>query len=244
MDIGSKIKKSRADAKITQEQAAQALGISRQTISNWENERSYPDIVSVLKMSELYSVSLDYLLKGEGPMKDYLDYIEESTNTVKSKVRLSKLLLVLSYLVIWAFNIMASWRFSAGSITEAQAGGAQWIMLPAATIVLSLLIGKNNYWGKYKWLAPIGFGLMFMLSVYASYGMRESLIFDRVDLQTLSVFFIGTIASMIGMALGHALFADEKRFSRRARKHLEWLGRASEEPFGRRLDKGTSEASL
>ena len=210
MDIGSKIKKSRTDAKITQEQAAQALGISRQTISNWENERSYPDIVSVLKMSDLYSVSLDYLLKGEGPMKDYLDYIEESTNTVKSKTRLSKLLVVLSYLVIWAFNIMASRRFSAGSITEAQAGGAQWIMLPAATIVLSLLIGKNNYWGKYKWLVPIGFGLMFMLSVYANYGMRESLIFDRVDLQTLSVFFIGTITSMIGMALGHALFADEK----------------------------------
>ena len=185
MDIGGKIKKSRTDAKITQEQAAQALGISRQTISNWENERSYPDIVSVLKMSDLYSVSLDYLLKGEGPMKDYLDYIEESTNTVKSKTRLSKLLLVLSYLVIWAFNIMASWRFSAGSITEAQAGGVQW-------------------------LAPIGFGLMFMLSVYASYGMRESLIFNRVDLQTLSFFFIGTIASMIGMALGHALFADQK----------------------------------
>lgn len=63
MDIGGKIKKSRTGAKITQEQAAQALGISRQTISNWENERSYPNIVSVLKMSDLYSVSLDYLLK-------------------------------------------------------------------------------------------------------------------------------------------------------------------------------------
>ena len=210
MDIGGKIKKSRTDAKITQEQAAQALGISRQTISNWENERSYPDIVSVLKMSDLYSVSLDYLLKGEGPMKDYLDYIEESTNTVKSKTRLSKLLLILSYLVIWAFNIMASWRFSAGSITEAQAGGVQWLMLPAVTIILSLLIGKNNYWGKHKWLAPIGFGLMLMLSVYASYGMRESLNFNRVDLQTISFFFIGMIASMIGLALGHALFADEK----------------------------------
>ena len=150
MDIGGKIKKSRTDAKITQEQAAQALGISRQTISNWENERSYPDIVSVLKMSNLYSVSLDYLLKGEDPMKDYLDYIEESTNTVKSKVRLSKLLVVLSYLIIWAFNIMASGRFSAGSTTEAQVGGVQWLALPAATIVLSLLIGKNNYWGKHK----------------------------------------------------------------------------------------------
>jgi len=210
VDIGGKIKKSRTDTKITQEQAAQALGISRQTISNWENERSYPDIVSVFKMSDLYSVSLDYLLKGEGPMKDYLDYIEESTNTVKSKTRLSKLLLVLSYLVIWAFNIMASWCFSAGSITEAQAGGVQWLVLPAVTIILSLLIGKNNYWGKHKWLAPIGFGLMLMLSVYASYGMRESLNFNRVDLQTLSLFFIGTIASMIGMVLGHALFAGEK----------------------------------
>ncbi len=52
-------------------------------------------------------------------MKDYLEYIEESTNTVKIKTRLSKLLVVLCYLVIWAFNIMASWRFSAGSITEA-----------------------------------------------------------------------------------------------------------------------------
>lgn len=44
MEIGSKIKKSRIDAKLTQEQAAEALGISRQTISNWENEKSYPDI--------------------------------------------------------------------------------------------------------------------------------------------------------------------------------------------------------
>ena len=114
MEIGSKIKKSRIDAKLTQEQAAEALGISRQTISNWENEKSYPDIVSVLKMSDLYGVSLDYLLKGDSPMKNYLDYIEESTNVVKSKVKLSKLILILSYLVIWAFNIMVSWLFFCG----------------------------------------------------------------------------------------------------------------------------------
>ena len=65
MNIGSKIKKSRTEAKITQEQAAEALGTSRQTISNWENEKSYPDIASVLKMSDLYGVSLDFLLKGD-----------------------------------------------------------------------------------------------------------------------------------------------------------------------------------
>lgn len=122
MDIGSKIKKSRTDARITQEQAAEALGVSRQTVSNWENERSYPDIVSVLKMSDLYGVSLDYLLKGEASMKGYLDYIEESTNTVKSKARLSRLILVISYLVIWALNIAASCFFPReGSLRRRQA---------------------------------------------------------------------------------------------------------------------------
>ena len=210
VEIGSKIKKSRIDAKLTQEQAAEALGISRQTISNWENEKSYPDIVSVLKMSDLYGVSLDYLLKGDSPMKNYLDYIEESTNVVKSKVKLSKLILILSYLVIWAFNIMVSWFFSAESISEAQAGAFQWLVLPVATIVISLLIGKNDFWGKRKWLAPIGFGLMFLLSIYASYGMRENSIFNQIDLQTITLFFIGAIASVIGIVLGYAFFTVEK----------------------------------
>ena len=214
VEIGSKIKKSRIDAKLTQEQAAEALGISRQTISNWENEKSYPDIVSVLKMSDLYGVSLDYLLKGDSPMKNYLDYIEESTNVVKSKVKLSKLILILSYLVIWAINIMVSWFFSAESISEAQAGAFQWLVLPVATIVISLLIGKNNFWGKRKWFVPIGFGLMFLLSVYASYGMRENSIFNQIDLQTITFFFIGAIASVIGIVLGYAFFTVEKNTPR------------------------------
>lgn len=173
MSIGSKIKKSRTDAKLTQEQAAEALGISRQTLSNWENEKYYPDIASVLKMSEIYNVSLDYLLKGEGSMKNYMDYVEESTNAVASKNKFSKLLLILSYLVVWALNIAASWRFSLGSITEAQAGAFQWLVLPVTTIILSILIGKNDYWGRRKWLPPIVFGVMFALSAYASYGIRK-----------------------------------------------------------------------
>ena len=210
MNIGSKIKKSRTEAKITQEQAAEALGTSRQTISNWENEKSYPDIASVLKMSDLYGVSLDFLLKGEVPMKDYLDYIEESTNVVKSKDKLSKLVLISSYLVIWSFNMIVSWSFSVESITEAQAGAFQWLVLPLTTIVVSLLIGKNDFWGKRKWFAPIGFGLMFLLSVYASYGMRENSIFNQIDLQTITLFFIGAIASVIGIVLGYAFFTVEK----------------------------------
>lgn len=211
MEIGSKLKEARVQCTMTQEQVADELQVSRQTISNWENEKSYPDIASVLKMSDLYGVSLDFLLKGEVPMKDYLDYIEESTNVVKSKDKLSKLILISSYLVIWSFNMIVSWSFSVESITEAQAGAFQWLVLPLTTIVVSLLIGKNNYWGTRKWFASIGFGFMFLLSVYASYGMREKSIFNQIDLQTLTVFFIGMSTSIIGMVLGSALLADEKK---------------------------------
>ena len=88
MDIGVKIKNARIKANLTQEQAAETLGVSRQTISNWENEKTYPDIVSVVKMSDLYDISLDRLLKEKKPVSDYLDYLEESTNVVKSNQKL------------------------------------------------------------------------------------------------------------------------------------------------------------
>ena len=73
MEIGKKIKEARLSAGLTQEQAAEKLVVSRQTISNWENDKSLPDIVSVLNMSDLYQISLDALLKGDQKMKDKLE---------------------------------------------------------------------------------------------------------------------------------------------------------------------------
>ena len=84
-DIGSKIKRARLEKKLTQEQIAELLGVSRQTISNWENEKSYPDIISVIELSSLYSISLDDLLKGDERM---MEHLEESTNVVKSNQKL------------------------------------------------------------------------------------------------------------------------------------------------------------
>lgn len=85
MEIGKKLKEARLGMKLTQEQAAERLFVSRQTISNWENEKSYPDIVSVIKLSDLYSISLDELLKGDTKM---LEHLEESTDVVKSNQKL------------------------------------------------------------------------------------------------------------------------------------------------------------
>ena len=48
LDIGEKIKTSRKEAGFTQEDAADGIGVSRQTILSWENNKSYPDIISVM----------------------------------------------------------------------------------------------------------------------------------------------------------------------------------------------------
>ena len=86
MEIGKKLKNARIEAGLTQEKAAEKIDVSRQTISNWENEKSYPDIISVIALSDLYSVSLDELLKGDQKMAEHL---EESTNVVKSNKKLT-----------------------------------------------------------------------------------------------------------------------------------------------------------
>lgn len=85
MEVGSKLKKARIDSGFTQEKVAEKLQVSRQTISNWENEKCYPDIISVIKLSDIYGISLDELLKGDLNM---MKHLEESTNVVNSNKKL------------------------------------------------------------------------------------------------------------------------------------------------------------
>lgn len=103
MEIGKKLKKARMEAGLTQEKVAEEILVSRQTISNWENEKSYPDIMSVIRLSDLYQVSLDQLLKGDEQM---LEHLEESTNIVSSNKKLILIttvnLFVLILLMIFA----------------------------------------------------------------------------------------------------------------------------------------------
>lgn len=85
MEIGQKLKEARTASGLSQENVAEKINVSRQTISNWENEKTYPDIISVIKLSDLYSISLDALLKGDQKM---IEHLEESTNVVKSNRKL------------------------------------------------------------------------------------------------------------------------------------------------------------
>ena len=204
MEIGAKLKGARISAKLTQEQAAQALGVSRQTISNWENEKTYPDIVSVIRMSDLYQISLDRLLKGESS-SGYLDYLEESTNTVRSADRKAKTILTAAYLVIWAMAILVYWFFTEGSDAMGYSLMFLWILLPAATFFFSAAMGRNRCWGRWSWLAPILFGILYILGEYATFSAANMAAFGKINPPHWEMIPIGGAISAAGLAIGWAV---------------------------------------
>ena len=65
MELGKQIKKYRQEAQLSQEELADRVYVSRQTISNWENDKSYPDVNSLVLLSEIFQISLDILIKGD-----------------------------------------------------------------------------------------------------------------------------------------------------------------------------------
>lgn len=74
MELNKQIKKYRTMMNLSQEELAERIYVTRQTISNWETGKSYPDIHSLLLLSSLFNISLDSLIKGD------LEIMRETVN--------------------------------------------------------------------------------------------------------------------------------------------------------------------
>lgn len=222
--LNENIKAVRKAKGLSQEELAIKLNVVRQTVSKWEQGKTYPDIVSVIRMSGLYSVSLDCLLKEEKPVSNnlnYLNYLEESTNTVKSRRRLGKLVLVAAYLVIWAVSVAFFWLAVSGSDAGAYAVLVIWGAIPLTTFVISLLIGANGYWGRKKWWAVPILALMYTLIPFLTFTLANAastgisagdIAMHLDDLITLP---IGAAVSAVGLAIGTGI---EKLRARKKRE--------------------------
>lgn len=73
MDIGKQISNIRKEHKLTQEQFGSLFHVTRQTVSNWENRKSFPDLQILVEISNQFNVSLDTLLKGDSIMIKEID---------------------------------------------------------------------------------------------------------------------------------------------------------------------------
>lgn len=211
MEIGSKLKKARMEKGFTQEQTADALGVSRQTISNWENNKSYPDIISVIKMSEIYSISLDHLLKEDGSMnkkQTYMEYLEESTNTVKAKRNLEKIILFSVYFLVWTVTEVFLWMVK-GPMTASCDVIFRWMLLPLLTLITTAIIARNDYWGKANWFSVLAAAVFFLTIPYTQFTLEG--IADANIEATVSFIFrwpnfgymaIGMLLALCGLGAG------------------------------------------
>ena len=100
MEVKNQIRAYRGELGMSQEELAEAVYVTRQTVSNWETGKSYPDIQSLLRLSALFGISLDQLIKGDAEqMKEKINAEE-----IRAFNRLSNvfsLMMVLS-LLAWA----------------------------------------------------------------------------------------------------------------------------------------------
>ena len=65
MELGNHIKHYRNEKCLSQDELAERVYVTRQTISNWENNKNYPDINSIVLLSEVFEISIDNLIKGD-----------------------------------------------------------------------------------------------------------------------------------------------------------------------------------
>lgn len=75
MNIGTKIIEIRKQKNMTQEDFAKIFHVTRQTVSNWENGKSYPDLQTLVQISNEFNVSLDTMLKED------MNMVKKSTTT-------------------------------------------------------------------------------------------------------------------------------------------------------------------
>ena len=132
MELTAQMKKYRTEAGLSQEALAEQIFVSRQTISNWETGKNYPDINSLLRMSEVFGVSVDVLLKGD---------VEEMKEMIRQEdqnefIKLGNIFNVLAILMILTPVPLA--RFL-GFI-----GLGLWLCLAAVCIAVAVIVEKKK----------------------------------------------------------------------------------------------------
>lgn len=115
MQIGERIKEHRARLGLSQDDLAARIYVSRQTISSWENDKTYPDVQSLLLLSEVFDATVDDLIKGD---------VETMTKSVEHDVRLMKrlswvmvaLLLLVFAAMVWMAVQLSVWNWDVAQI--------------------------------------------------------------------------------------------------------------------------------
>lgn len=90
MSLGNNLFNARKKCGLSQEEVAERLGVSRQTISKWELDETLPDICQSKRLANLYGLSLDELIEFDIDVKEIQDVIDRTNDTVSEKIDWTK----------------------------------------------------------------------------------------------------------------------------------------------------------
>lgn len=124
MIISDKIILLRKKNNLTQEELAEKLGVSRQSVSKWEMGNSIPDINKIIQLSDVFGVKTDYLLKDE---IDDIEYSDDTVEDLEAKKTIS---------VEDANDFMSSYEEYSNNIAESI---SLFIISPVAVLVSQII---------------------------------------------------------------------------------------------------------
>ena len=121
MELSNQIRRLRAERGLSQDALAEAIFVSRQTVSNWETDKTYPDVQSLVLLSQLFNVSLDELIQGDVAVMRRV--MEEDARQMRQLSVAASVLLVLS--VVFFVALTAAWRDPSpfGGLTKGTVAG-------------------------------------------------------------------------------------------------------------------------
>ncbi|MDO5382251.1 MAG: helix-turn-helix domain-containing protein [Eubacteriales bacterium] len=132
MELGKQIKKYRNELSLSQDALAEKIYVSRQTISNWENEKNYPDVNSLVLLSEVFNTSIDNLIKGD------IEIMKEQVKA-EDKKKFEKLSGIFGVLFLLAMILpipLAHFLNYAGIVI--------WLVLMVVTLYVAVLVEKKK----------------------------------------------------------------------------------------------------
>jgi len=190
MSIGEVIKQARSEKGFSQEVMAEKVGVSRQTLSNWETGKSYPDITNVIALSDVYGVTLDSLLKGDS---DMIKHLEESTNVTKSRKQVVASIIALG---IFLLGVVAIIILLGGRLPN-------YFNLPTVFFIIVFLIVVLTITRSFK-LFVTGFRTALFPKKELSDEAREQAakLFRLLSKATVLAASITTIISLMNMLMG------------------------------------------
>lgn len=170
MKFGERLQQSRINLNLTQQDIANEMHVSRQTISSWERGNSYPDINSLVNLSDYYQVSLDVLLKEDSGMKEYLEK-KEVEKSIKPII-ISLLIIDLLFLLLLILQGLRVIQLNSQAVTILFIfGGLNAIgllQLSSFQIKINTKTKKSTFRFKKTWiLLVIGITLLLGGTLYA-----------------------------------------------------------------------------